>query len=87
MFLTHPPAGWRIHYESLLRPSSRAFGDFNEAVPRKGLPIREKAIDSLRDCIAEVISTAAFLYRSSMKNTKLDFRGAVYDDLVARIGR
>lgn len=32
-------------------------------------PIRQKAINSLRDCVSEVISTATFLYRSSIKNT------------------
>jgi hypothetical protein len=32
-------------------------------------PIRQKAIGSLRDCVSEVISTAAFLYRSSMNKT------------------
>jgi hypothetical protein len=32
-------------------------------------PIRQKAIGSLRYCVSEVISTAAFLYRSSMNKT------------------
>ena len=32
-------------------------------------PFRQKAIESLRDCLAEVISTAASLYRASYKNT------------------
>jgi hypothetical protein len=32
-------------------------------------PLRQKAIESLRDCLAEVVSTAASLYRASYKNT------------------